>query len=62
MLSVYDIFERLSIVHPFERPKAVGNRHNTERFNMQVPVHAGRVVPENSIHNLEKLLYTLIQT
>lgn len=61
VLSVDDILERLGIVNPLERTQAVRDWHNAESLNVQVSVHAGRVVSEYSIHNLEQLLHTLIQ-
>ena len=62
MFPINDILKGLGIVDPFERTEAVGDRHNTESFYMQVSVHAGRIISKYSIHDLEELLHTLVQT
>ena len=62
VLPIYDILERLSIVNPFKRTQAVRDRNHTESFDVQVSVHASRVISEDSVHYLEELLHTLIQT
>lgn len=61
VLPVDDVLERLGVVNPLERTQAVSDWHHAESLNVQVSVHAGRVVSEYSVHYLEELLYALIQ-